>query len=101
MLENIWLYYFVINAAHFVVWGKYVEVTYKCVYFDLLWDGQSCVFKAMKSGTPALIINQAFIFSFMWFDYILFEVSKLDEVELFIAESIMPDHRHRYLYGFT
>lgn len=61
------------------------------------------VFNTTKSGTPALIINQAFIFSFMWFDYIIFEVSNLDEDELFIAEHIMPDHRHRYLdmYAFT
>lgn len=90
--------------THLVVCGAYVEVTSsKFIYFYLLWDGQSYVFKVTKSGTPAFIINQAFIFSFMWFDYIIFEVSKLDEDELFIAESIMPYHRHRYLpvYAFT
>lgn len=65
----------------------------KCIYFDLLQDGHSCVFKATKSGTPALNINQPFIFSFMWFDSILFEVSTLDEVELLIDESLMPNHR--------
>lgn len=60
----------------------------------ILRDGHCCVLKEVKSGTCAFIIHQAFISSFMSFDSILFEVSKLDEVELLIAERIMPDHRY-------
>lgn len=78
---------------------KHVEVTvYTNVFIFNSSEMVILVFlKATKSGTPALIINQAFIFSIMWFDYILFEVSKPDEVELLIADSIKPNHRQWYL----